>query len=508
MATTLPIPAAIIVDAGTWRGRVLVPVLVYVCLIVAVVSSLGAPLVPAIAANYRVSLGNAQWSLTITLLVGALACPAIGRLGDGPRRRPVLLTCLGVLVAGSALAAIPGPFAFLLIGRAGQGFGLALVPLAMGVARDHLDTLRVRGALAILSISAVIGVGLGYPLTGLIAEHLDFHSAFWLAAVLGLVAMLAVALVVPPSSNRPRQQFDLVGALLLSLGLAALVIGISEGEDWGWGSRRIWALGVVAVVLLAVWVWHELRVKVPIVDLRLLRRPAVLTANVTGLLAGISMYVLMSMIIRYVQTPTSVSYGLGASVVVGGLLLLPLSAGSFLSNRVVSVLNRWISPARILPIGATLLALALLMFATSRTHLWELFIVMAIAGFGVGCSFAVMPRMIVSAVPPHETSSALALNQVVRTIGYAIGSAVSGTILTAHTVAPSVLPTNHGYTVSAVFAIGLCVVTAVVSFSLPTGPATAKSATPGPAPQLVIEESTGTDVIAIQLDQPQLSTQP
>jgi predicted MFS family arabinose efflux permease len=452
------------------RTRLLPPVLVYIGLLVAVVSSLGAPLVPTIATDYGVSLGSAQWSLTVTLLVGALAAPVIGRLGDGPWRRTVLLTVLGVVVAGSVLAALPGPFALLLIGRAGQGTGLALLPLAMSVARDHLPAEQARRTLATLSVTAVVGVGLGYPITGLIAEHLDFHAAFWLAGVLGAGAALAVVLVVPGSSHRPREPFDGLGAVLLGLGVGSLVLAVSEGEEWGWSSPRLIALAVAALVSIALCTWHELRTAHPLVDLRLMRHGTVLTANVTGALAGVGMYMLMSMVIRFVQTPVAAS-GLGASVVVSGLVLLPMSAASFAASRLVTWLSRWVDAARMLPLGALMFAAALVVFATSRSRLWEIFVVMGIAGLAIGSSFSVLPRLIVGAVPATETSSALALNQVLRTVGFSVGSALSATVLTAHTVAPSPLPSPRGYTVGAVVAIGLCLVTAVVSVVLQSRPA-------------------------------------
>ena len=457
------------VDRSTWRGRALVPVLVFVGLLIAIVASLGAPLVPTIARDYGVSLGTAQWSQTVTLLVGAITSPALGRLGDGPRRLRVLLCALGVLVVGSLLAALPsGVFAVLITGRALQGVGLALLPLAMGVARDHLEPERARSTLATLSVTAVIGVGLGFPLTGVIEEHLSFHAGFWLAVILGLLAMALVALVVPTSMHRPSQHFDSLGALLLGLGLASLLLVISEGEGWGWTSTKLVGLAVVALVVLAGWVRHELSSRHPLVDLRQLKSRTVLTADATGVVAGIGMYMLMSMIIRYVQTPTTTSYGLGASVVVAGLVLLPMSVMSFASSKIVTYVSRWVRPDRILPLGALLFALALVIFALRRDHLWEIFVVMGVAGLAIGCSFAVMPRMIVSSVPMEETSSALALNQVLRTIGYSIGSALSATILTAHTVAPSTLPTNDGYTVGAIIGIGLCIAAAVVSTVLPS----------------------------------------
>ena len=488
-------PSAVVVDRTTWRGKALVPVLIYVGLLVAIVSSLGAPLIPTIATDYHVSLGSAQWSLTVTLLVGAVTSPVVGRLGDGPRRLHVLLAALGTLVAGSVLAALPtGLFALLLAGRAMQGVGLALLPLAMSVARDHLDPDRSRSTLATLSVTAVVGVGLGYPLTGLIAEHLSFHAGFWLAAVLGLIAMAAAALVVPTSVHRPSQHFDLPGAVLLGVALTALLIAISEGGEWGWGSAKLIGLIVVALLLFAGWVWHELRSPMPLVDLRMMRHRTVLTANVTGILAGVGMYMLMSMIIRYVQTPGSTGYGLGASVVVAGLVLLPLSAMSFLASKAVTHVTRWVSPNRILPFGALAFAASLILFATSRSHLWEIFVAMGIGGIGIGCSFAVMPRMIVSAVPAEQTSSALALNQVLRTVGYSIGSALAATILTSHTAAGAEFPADAGYTAGAIVAIALCAITAILSSVLPTRSHGGRRT---PETELLIEENTDAAIAGV-----------
>ncbi|MDX6254644.1 MAG: hypothetical protein QOJ11_978 [Frankiales bacterium] len=466
MPGSRPVPT--VVDPGTWRGRALVPVLVFIGLLVAVVSSLGSPLVPTIAHDYGVSLGNAQWSLTLTLLVGAIISPTVGRLGDGPHRLQVLVGSLGVVSAGSVLAALPGlGFAFLLIGRGMQGVGLALLPLAMSVARDHLDLDRSRSTLAVLSVTAVVGVGLGYPITGLIAEHLSFHAGFWLAAVLSLVAMVLATFVVPRSTHRPSQQFDLPGALLLGTALAGLLVCLSEGEGWGWTSARLAGLVVASAALLVGFVWHELRSPAPLVNLRLMRHRTVLTANVTGLLAGVGMYMLLSMIVRYVQTPKSTGYGLGASVVVAGLALLPMSVASFGTSKLVVWLSRWFSAERLLPLGVLSFVAGLIVFATSRNRLWEIFLVMAIVGFSIGASFAVMPRMIMAATPLSETSSALALNQVLRTVGYSIGSALSATVLTAHTAKGAIFPANSGYTVAAVISMALLLGTAALSFVLP-----------------------------------------
>src|SRR3954463_798869 len=152
------------------RARAYVPSLIGIGLVVSVISSLGAPLIPTIARSLHASLSATQWSLTATLLVGAVASPLIGRLGDRPHRRTVLLACLALVSLGGAVSALAQTLGVLIAGRALQGLGLALLPLTMASARDHLEPERAGTVIAQLSVIAAVGVGLGYPITGFIAE--------------------------------------------------------------------------------------------------------------------------------------------------------------------------------------------------------------------------------------------------------------------------------------------------------------------------------------------------
>jgi predicted MFS family arabinose efflux permease len=457
------------VGSGCVKSRLLVPVLVYLGMVVAVVSSLGAPLVPTIARETHVSLATAQWSLTITLLMGALATPTMGRLGDGPHRRAVVLTGLVVVVTGCVLAALPLPFGYLLVGRGLMGVGLGLTPLAMATARDFLYGEHAHRTIALLSVTTVAGVGLGYPLTGLVAEHLSFRAAFWAGAAVSAVALVAAALVVPSTRERPSSRLDVLGAGLLGAGLAGLLLTLSELETWS--ASALAALSAGSAALLLWWVRHELRVPHPLVNLRLARNRAVLTADVTGLMAGIGMYVLMSMVIRFVQTPTSTGYGLGASVVVAALVLTPFSLMSVTASRVVPAISRRLGTRAVLPLGCAVFLVAELQFALARGHLWESFVALGLAGLGVGCTFAALPGLIVRAVPAEETGSAMSFNQVLRYVGYSTGSALSATVLQAHTPAGSPYPTDRGYTVAALLGIGVLFVAGALSVLLPAGSA-------------------------------------
>lgn len=470
------------------RQRALVPVLVFLGTVVAVISSLGAPLVPTIADVDHVSLTDAQWSLTITLLVGSVATPVMGRLGDGPHRRRVVLGATAVVLAGSVLAALPLGFGFLVAGRGLQGVGLGLIPLAIATARDVLPPERSRPAVALLSITTVAGVGLGYPLTGLITESLGIHAGFWFGAIISGLALLAAALVVPEVGTREKRPLDAPGAALLAVGLASLLLALSEGEVWGWTSAGVLGLVLFALALLVGWSFHELRTAHPLVDLRTLRNRSVLTANVAGLIAGVAMYMLMSMVTRFVQTPSATGYGFGTSVLVTGLVLLPFSAASVASSKLVPLLTRRTSTAMVLPIGCTISLLSMVMFLFARGSLWELFVIMGIAGLGVGCTFAVMPGLIVNAVPAHETGSAISFNQVLRTIGYTTGSVLSAVVLEAHTASGRLLPANSGYQAAAWLGCAIWVVTGVVAIVLPRRSAAAKRRVTPVTPVTVDEE--------------------
>ncbi|MFJ4189272.1 MFS transporter [Kitasatospora sp. NPDC089509] len=432
----------------------------------AVISSLGAPLVPQMAHSYGVSLSDAQWSLTVTLLAGTVATPVFGRLGDGPHRRTASLVAVGCAVLGCVLAALPLDFLALLLGRALQGIGVGLVPLAIATAHDHLPGERGAHAVGMLSITTAAGVGLGYPLTGLVAQWLGLHGAFWFGAVISALALLTGLRVLPSSAGLPSRGMDPIGAVLLGLGLAGVLLVLSEGDTWGWTSRRLLALAVGSVLVLAVWVWVELRLPRPLVDLRVARHRPVLAANTVIVVLGIGMYLLLSLVTRLAQTPTDTGYGFGASIAVTGLALLPFSVMSVAANQAEHALARRMSPQGVLLLSCLVFLASMVWFTLRHGALWDLFVAMGICGLGIGCGFAVIPQLVVDAVPGTETGSAISLNQVLRCVGYATGSALSATVLAARTPAGDLLPTADGYTLAGVFGIVSGVATVLVTVVL------------------------------------------
>jgi MFS family permease len=450
-----------------------VPILVLIATVSSVISSLGAPLLPTIAKVDHVSLSDAQWSLTITMLVGAVASPVLGRLGDGPARRRVILISLTVVLVGSAVVAVPvNSFALLLIGRGMQGMGLALVPLTMAVARENLPPLRAAPAIAVLSVCTTAAVGLGYPITGVLDETLGLHATFWFGTVVAGIALALSVVVLPRKTLAQRQPLDTWGAFLLGLALIGILVAVTEGQPLGWTSPGVIALFLVGVMAVLAWIGRERRTQYPLVELRLLRHPAVLMTNCAALLIGMSLYIFVPLLADFVQTPPSAGYGFGASVIVVGLMLLPFSILTTSMSRVSAAFGRRFGAEKIVPVGALFVVVAAGLFSVANTELWEAFLVMGIAGIGIGFSYAAMPGLIVRSVPSQETGSALGFYQVARYVGFALGSGVSACVLAAYTPAGQTLPERAGFTVAMGLAAGIALLTMVVSLVLGRSAAT------------------------------------
>lgn len=462
LVTLAPARLQTVRASAVTNPRALTGVLIYAALMVALVSSVGAPLVPTIAEVHHISLIDAQWMLTVTLIVGAVATPLLGRLGDGRERRYVLVGGLGVVTLGLLLASLSTSFVLLLIGRALQGVGMGLVPLCLAVARQFLPADTLPRAVSILSVTAATGVGLGYWLTGLIADAFDYRFAFAVTGVFALIATVLAAVVVPTAVPEKTVGVDWWGGLLLAVGLGSLLLALSEVDVWGWGSPAVISLLVTAVVLITTWIVVEHKVEHPLVQLRYFKVRNVLTANLAAIMLSFGMYIALTLGIRLVQTPPGAGYGFHVSASTTGLLIMPLSLATLASSRLAVLLSTRFGVATTMVTGALGTVAGLLVLAFAHQHLGEIGLSMGLLGIGVGMTYAAMPGLIIRAVPPEETGSATGMNQAARVVGGSFGSALGATLLAFGSTTANGAPVESRYTIALVTAACVCLLGAAV----------------------------------------------
>ncbi|MEV0354743.1 MFS transporter [Nocardia sp. NPDC050697] len=442
--------------------RLLTAVLCLSGIVVALQHTLVVPLLGKFPEILGVGYPSASWLVTITLLSAAVATPILSRLADMFGKRLMMLVSLATIVAGSVLAAVGGTFLAVLVGRGLQGLASALVPIGIAMLRDELPRGKVAGATAMMSATLGIGSALGLPLPGVLYEHLGWESVFWLSAVAAAALFAAVLAVVPESAVRTRGRFDIGGAVLLSIALVALLLVISRGSSWGWTSGYTLGAAAIAVLGFALWFPFELRVSLPMVDLRTSARRPVLLTNVAALLCGISMYANMLATTQELTMPASTGYGFGLSVLAAGLCMTPAGLMMVVFAPVSARMIGRIGAKYTLVTGTAVLAVAYVVRALCNGSIpliigGAMFVVV-----GTAIAYAAMPMLIMGSVPITETASANGLNTLLRSVGTAISSAFIAALLTTVTVEVS------GVRLPALAAFQLVFVAAAVAAAVAT----------------------------------------
>jgi EmrB/QacA subfamily drug resistance transporter len=432
----------------------------------ALLQSLVSPVLTTIQHDLHTSQSTVTWVLTIYLLSASIFTPILGRVGDMVGKERMLVVTLLALAAGSALAGVAHSITVLILARAIQGIGGAVLPLAFGIIRDEFPTAKVATGVGIVAAMAAVGGGAGIVLAGPIVQHLNYHWLFWIPLIITLIAAVSAYFFVPESPVRTPGKISWLAAVLLSSWLVALLVGVSEAPTWGWGSSKVIGLILLAVVIGVVWVFVELRAREPLIDMHMMRVPAVWTNNLVAFTFGIGMYSFIGFLPQFLQTPKSTGYGYGATIIQSGLYLLPLTVTMFifgmLSGRIAA---RFGSKAAVI-VGSIFSLASYLILAFAHTHSWEIYAASTLLGVGLGLAFSAMSNLIVEAVPPAQTGVASGMNANIRTIGGAVGAAVMSSIVTSQLVGR--YPAESGYTDGFAFLAIMTAVAIVAAIFIPT----------------------------------------
>ncbi|MCL3817246.1 MFS transporter [Aeromicrobium wangtongii] len=429
--------------------------------------SLTVPVLSEIEVVFDTDQNTATWVLTAYLLSASIFTPIMGRLGDTFGKQRMLVISLAALSVGSLIAALAPSIGVLLLARIVQGMGGGVLPLAFGIIRDEFPRHKIGGAVSVISSLLAVGFGTGIVLAGPLTSSLGFRWLFWLPFIVTAIAAVVAVLVVPESPVRTPGRISILPALLLSGWLVALLVGLSEAPKWGWGSPRIIGLLVLAAIILAVWIRVETRVATPLIDMKMMRLPGVWTTNLVALLVGVGMYASFGFLPQFNQTPSSSGYGFGSSITESGLMLLPGAVVTFLVGLIAAPVASRIGAKTVVVFGSALGGVGMFLLAAFHDEKWQVIGSNIVTSAGIGLAFACLAGLIVAAVTPEQTGVASGMNANIRTIGGSIGTAVMGSIVTAHFL-PDGFPKEIGYTAGFAVLGGALLAAAVAGLAIPT----------------------------------------
>ena len=374
-------------------------------------------------------LEHISWVVTAYLLAITVVTPLYGKLGDLYGRKVVLQGALVIFLIGSALCGLAQGMTELILFRAIQGLGGGGLMVSAQAAIGDVVSPRERGRYmglfgAVFGVSSVAGPLIG----GFFTSALTWRWIFYINLPLGVLALVALAVSLPGAKERVSHSIDYAGAVLLAVGLSAIVLLTTlGGTTYAWGSPEIVALGAVGVAGLALFVWTESRAAEPILPLHLFRNSVFRITSAIGFVIGFALFGALTYLPLFQQVVR------GDSPTESGLQLVPVMAGVLIgsigSGQVITATGRY----RAFPIaGTAIAAVGMLLLSRLDAGSSTLFGVFAmfVMGLGLGLVMQVLVLAVQNAVDYAELGVATSGATLFRSMGGALGTAVLGAIFT------------------------------------------------------------------------------
>ncbi|MEC9324853.1 MAG: MDR family MFS transporter [Actinomycetota bacterium] len=371
--------------------------------------------------------GHQAWVVTSYLLASTIVTAVVGKLGDLFGRKAVFTVAVLFFLGGSVLCGISSSMTMLVASRALQGIGGgAIMVTAMALIGEVIplrDRGRYQGALgAVFGVTTVIGPLLG----GYFTDHLSWRWAFWINIPVALVVLAVATVAIPALGQRTRPAIDYAGIATIGLGASGLTLATSwGGSTYAWSSPMIIGLFVGSAVMLALFVWVELRADEPVLPIRLFASPVFTVCCVLAFIVGFAMLGALTFLPTFMQFVDGVSAtesGLRTLPMVGGLLLTSMGSGMLVSRT-----GRY----KVFPVvGTAVMAVGFVLLSQmdAGTPVLQQSVYLFVLGAGIGLCMQVLVLIVQSTANFADLGVATSGVTFFRTIGSSFGAAIFGSL--------------------------------------------------------------------------------
>ncbi len=381
---------------------------------------------PSIARAFGVPLSGAvEWVIIGYLVVIASTLLTAGRLADIIGRKPIFVAGIAIFTLGSAICGAAPSLGILIAARGFQGLGGALLFSVNIAMLTHAFSAHERGrALGYNAVLVALGISIGPTLGGIITEYLTWHWIFYLNVPIGIVVAVAGCFILTEPLHHGQGRFDPAGAILLALGMASLILGLSFGQEWGWTSPRLIASVLIGAAALVAAILVERRVTDPILDLTLFKNRVFASANISFILCMLALFAVGFLLPFYFEQLR------GFSTIESGLLLTPLSLTLAVVAPISGSLADHVGSRWLASIGLAIACVGLVLLSQLDAHssLWDIIWRLMVTGLGQGLFQAPNTRALMGAAPPDKQGVASSLLSTGRVIGQSLSVALAGAI--------------------------------------------------------------------------------
>lgn len=422
-----------------------VGLLVFVEITSGLIQGMTPAITPAIGKQLGIADASLNWISAVQLLSAAICVPIFGRLGDMYGHRKLIRIALAILLVGCVLVAYAPSYELMLVGRALMGPMSALLPLEFGIVRSRLEPARARSAIGLLVGSLTLGASLGI-LVGGVAQAIigDIRGTLTIPVIMVALCLVVVTWFVPESTTRAVARIDWAGAGTLSLGLITLLMGISAAGK-GLSASTV-ALLAFSAIMLAAWVWVEMRAEHPMVDVRNLVRPRLLTLYLSSFMLGFALFGSQTAGATFMASdPGKVGYGLGLSALPLALMMMPTGLFAMLGASTMERIGRRIGHLQTLVAGMVLITVGYSLTSVMHGSVVQFFIASAIGAYGTGIALGSIPALIAERVGDTDVAISTGIYNTMKTLGGSVSSAIFAAVLSALLITGTNSPTESGY---------------------------------------------------------------
>src|SRR3954447_2823946 len=385
MASPASAPTAPAEDTGLDRGLMLVASVVVLGAIMSILDvTVVNVAINTLAREFDVPLTTIQWVASGYTLALATVIPLTGWAADRFGTKRLYMISLTLFACGSVLSGLAWSASSLIAFRVLQGFGGGMImPAGMTILTRAAGTDRVGRVMAVIGIPMLLGPIFGPILGGWLVDDFSWHWIFFINVPIAVAALIASQRILPRDVPAHDETLDLIGFVLLSPSLALIIYGLAEsGSAGGFGGAKIIGPIAAGAVLLVVFVWHELRTRNALIDLRLYANRVFSVSSITLLLVVISVFGGLLLVPLYLQAVR------GESAMDTGLLLAPQGFGAMVAMPIAGRLTDRTGVGRIVPVGLVIVALSFLALTqlAADTSYWALGAVLFVQGIGMGAT--------------------------------------------------------------------------------------------------------------------------